>query len=201
MHREIAYDEVFDAQRHYRILLDSMARPGKINLLPKTVSSPPGGINAASALVGFALLNADTCFCAIGPDRGKIAHYLSLNTSSRPAAHEQADFIFLPALQEGRELQEAKKGSLSYPEEGATVVADAEEISSMHLDDSVGLTLKGPGVDGERKVYVRGLHPAVLEMLQAQNIEFPLGIDAILTDKEDRIFCIPRSNRFSYAEE
>lgn len=201
MHREIAYDEVFDAQKHYRIVLDSMARPGKINLLPPSISLPPAGMNTASALVGFALLNADVSFCTMGPDRDERAKYLSLNTASRSIGSDQADFIFLPVNQEGTELGQVKTGTLPYPEEGATVVVDADEISCTHMTGSIGVILKGPGVEGEKKVYVRGLQPSLLDMLKTQNMEFPLGIDAIITDKENRLFCIPRSNRFSYAAE
>lgn len=201
MHREITYDEVFDAQRHYRIVLDSMARPGKINLLPSSISLPPAGLNAASALVGFALLNADVSFCAVGPDREELATYFTMNTASSGVESERADFIFLPKRQEASGLGNIKTGTLSYPEEGATVVADADEISYTHLAGSLGVTLKGPGVEGEKKVYVKGLHPSLLDTLKAQNMEFPLGIDAIITDKENHVFCIPRSNRFSYAAE
>ena len=39
MQRETTYDPVFDAQEHYRLLLDAMARPGKINTLPRLILS------------------------------------------------------------------------------------------------------------------------------------------------------------------
>jgi len=45
MQREIQYDEIFDAQAHYRLLLDSMARPGKINVMPQLELTTPRGIH------------------------------------------------------------------------------------------------------------------------------------------------------------
>jgi len=197
MNREIQYDEVFDAQTHYRILLDSMARPGKINLLKAASVSSREGINHASVLVAFTLLNADTSFCVLGSDRNDISRYLLINTSSHPVPYPTADFIFLSGNREGKEIGEVKTGTLPYPEEGATLVIDTEEISDHPLDGSVEFTLKGPGVEGEKKIYVRGLNMELPEAVKEQNLEFPLGIDMILTDKDHRLICIPRSNRFS----
>ena len=43
MVREIRYDEVFDAQKHFRSLLDSMTRPGRISVLDAVpLDAPPG---------------------------------------------------------------------------------------------------------------------------------------------------------------
>ena len=56
MQTELNYDTVFDAQEHFRVLLDSMSRPGKINVLPAMDILPPDGLQHAAALTGFALL-------------------------------------------------------------------------------------------------------------------------------------------------
>jgi len=197
MNREIQYDEVFDAQQHYRLLLDSMARPGKINRLAAPIGAVPEGINEASVLTAFALLNADTSFCPLASNGKEIGDYLLLNTSSHPLPHTQADYIFLPGKGESRQIAELRVGSLSYPEEGATLVVDTEEISPDPLSGAVEFILKGPGVEGEKKVYVRGLQIDLPVRVREQNLEFPLGIDMILTDKHNHIICIPRSNLFS----
>ena len=59
MIRETAYDEIFDAQRHFRTLLDSMSRPGKINRFAPLALTPPEGFPRATTYVAFALLNAE----------------------------------------------------------------------------------------------------------------------------------------------
>ena len=199
MQREIQYDEVFDAQKHYRILLDSMARPGKINLLSLPGLTPPAGMHGAGVLTGFALLNADVGFAAFGPERDSITDYLILNTSGRPVGHALADFLFLPGEKEWSEIKELKVGTLSYPEDSATLVIAVKEISPLPIAEALSITLKGPGVEGEKKIYVRGLHHSIPETLQFLNLEFPLGLDAILTDEEDRIVCIPRTSKMLLA--
>ena len=198
MSREIVYDEVFDAQAHFRILLDSMARPGKINTLSINDIQPPAGIHRASVLVGFALLNADASFHVLGAETETITRYLILNTSGVPAEHTDADFLFMSGATNTPLVLEAKAGTLPYPEDSATLVIDTTTISAEPIPDALALTLRGPGVKEGKTVFVSGLNSLLLDAVREQNLEFPLGIDMILTDAQDRILCIPRSNRFSY---
>jgi alpha-D-ribose 1-methylphosphonate 5-triphosphate synthase subunit PhnH len=195
MHKETQYDEVFDAQRDYRLLLDCMARPGKVNSIPKPVWSAPEDLHTATALVAFALLNADVSFCITGPNADTLTPYIQINTGARTDTVENADFIFIPGVGSGAALASAKKGTLPYPEEGATMVVGvgallAEPPSG---DAALVLTLQGPGVDGTRTLGVSGLDPVLLEMRQECNEEFPIGVDLILCDPEQQIACIPRS--------
>lgn len=192
MQREIQYDEIFDAQEHYRLVLDSMARPGKINLMPKLELTTPGGIHTAGALVGFALLNSDVSFYVDGPAAGDVTLYLLVNSSARPAEIDEADFVYLDGTAAAENLYRLKTGTLPYPENSATVIAAVEELGG---ETGLMLTLSGPGVDGERQLAVSGLGTAFLEALVTINAEFPLGIDLVLTDPAGRIACIPRSSR------
>jgi alpha-D-ribose 1-methylphosphonate 5-triphosphate synthase subunit PhnH len=193
MHKEILYDDVFDAQQHYRLLLDCMARPGKINIMPEMELTAPSGIHAAGALVAFALLNADVSYYAEGPAAYEVGRYLLVNTSARPAAPGEADYVFMDGAMAAELLRQLKVGTLPYPEEGATVVAAVEGLGN----EGEGLTLhlSGPGVPGERILWVRGLERAFFEVLTDVNGEFPLGIDVILTDGERRVACVPRSSK------
>ena len=192
MQREIQYDEIFDAQAHYRLLLDSMARPGKINVMPTLELTTPQGIHAAGALVGFALLNSDVSFYVDGSSAEDVSLYLLVNTSARPAEAETADYVYLNGTADADILYRLKTGTLPYPESSATVIAAVEELGG---ETGLVLTLSGPGVDGERQLSVAGLNTALLEALVTINAEFPLGIDLMLTDPTGRIACIPRSNR------
>ncbi|HXB06949.1 MAG TPA: phosphonate C-P lyase system protein PhnH, partial [Puia sp.] len=176
MQRETVYDPVFDAQGHYRLLLDAMARPGKINTLPQLPLAPPPGLSAAAALTGFALLDQNASFCVEDGDAATV-RYLVVNTSSRPEGIANADFVFAAGTSPADLIPNMKKGSLSYPDEGATLILDVEELGSPALS----LTLSGPGIAGEKTFFVSGLNPALLEALQECNAEFPQGIDLILT--------------------
>lgn len=198
MQSEILYDEIFDAQEHFRLILDSMARPGKINVIPDLNIQPTDGINKASALIGFALLNTDASFCAIGELSESIAAYINLHTAADIVALQKADFVFVNGNQSDAFIADLKNGTLPYPEDSATIVLDVFNISIDETADSLQLNLKGPGIKTVETVYVTGLNHAILDAVKEQNFEFPLGIDLILTDKENNMICIPRSNDFKY---
>ena len=196
MQKEIQYDEVFDAQRHYRLILDSMARPGKISVLPEMELTAPNGIHAAGALVGFALLNADVSYYVEGPSAYEVSHYLLVNTSARPEVKEEADYIFVDSSVPADLLQQLKVGTLPYPEDSATVVVAVNGLANE--GDGIILLLTGPGILGERKLCVAGPDRAFFETIGMINGEFPLGIDVILTDADRRVACIPRSTKVKF---
>jgi alpha-D-ribose 1-methylphosphonate 5-triphosphate synthase subunit PhnH len=196
MRREINYDEVFDAQQQFRLLLDSMAHPGKINLLPDMDIVPPTGLNKGGALIAFALLNTDVSFHASGANSEEISSYIALNTASQPISVNDADFIFISGLHHEGILFGAKTGNLPYPEESATFVIDVEIMSPEAIDDAVLIILKGPGIKTEERVYIKGIDADLLAAVKEQNTEFPLGIDLMITDRQNRVICIPRSNQF-----
>ena len=242
MQRETTYDPVFDAQEHYRLLLDAMARPGKINTLPRLILSVPAGatpnqgpaaqpgsgahpdaaafsdaaasgsapqprsgtLTDAAALVGFALLNADVRFFVDGAGSDVATRYLLVNTSGRPASLEEADFVFASGLASAALVEAMKKGSLPYPEEGATLVLSVAALSAeasqgaTEASQILALTLQGPGINGKKTFFVRGLSARLLEALQQSNVEFPLGVDLILTDGDGHVACIPRSSAFRW---
>jgi alpha-D-ribose 1-methylphosphonate 5-triphosphate synthase subunit PhnH len=198
MHREIVYDPVFDAQRHYRQLLDCMSRPGKLNRLDKMDLQVPNGIHEGAALVAFALLNADVTFFAAGPDADHINAYLKTQTFGRPAPAGEADFLFLPSA-DALWINQAKRGTLPYPEEGATLVLSVDALLSEVELPARGLTLalSGPGIEKERQLSVAGLSKEFFIAWTACNQEFPLGVDLILADPQGRIGALPRSTQIN----
>lgn len=200
MQTELNYDIVFDAQEHFRLLLDSMARPGKINTFPMLEIFPPDGMNQGAALTGFALLNPDVTFYIAGENAEDAAEYLLINTAAQQAEMSVADYVFVPQDYFGGEFYDARIGVPAYPEDSATFVISCELISDNPHGNSHQFTLKGPGVDGEAEVYVSGISAELLEFVKEQNSEYPLGIDLIITDNYNNLLCIPRSNRFEYNE-
>ncbi len=202
MQRETSYDQVFDAQEHYRLLLDAMARPGTINVLPRMSLTTPQGLTEAAALVGFALLNADVSFYADGEAADVVTRYLVVNTAASPETPEKADFVFAAGKASAALVTDMKKGTLPYPDEGATLVASVEALASeaqaLGGKSYLALTLEGPGIRGKRTFFVTGLNSELVAGLQQCNEEFPLGIDLILTDPGHRIACIPRSSRVEW---
>lgn len=196
MQRELTYDPVFDAQTHYRLLLDAMARPGELRRIPVLEVTPPSILRPAAALVGFALLNADVSFYAGGP----VADYLRENTDAIVAEPMDADFLFLQGTDPAVLVDEAKIGTLPYPEGGATLVLSVDALSAGAPASRGGglvVTLTGPGIARENTLHIAGLNADVLDSVRRQNLEFPLGVDVILADAGGNIACIPRSSRIN----
>ena len=129
MQTELNYDIVFDAQEHFRLLLDSMSRPGKINTFPATEIFPPEGLNRGAALTGFALLNPDATYFISGDNAENIAGYLLINTAAQQAEISTADYVFIPQGYFDETLSEARTGMPTYPEDSATFIIDCELIS------------------------------------------------------------------------
>jgi alpha-D-ribose 1-methylphosphonate 5-triphosphate synthase subunit PhnH len=198
MVREVRYDEVFDAQKHFRSLLDSMARPGKINRLDPVPLDTPPGLNAATALIAFSLMDADSTFDVINM-AGAEAGYLAANTNAQRTETARAHFIFAGGIETADFLDEADCGTLLYPDTSATVILQVANAAAEALSSGLRLTLEGPGIDGKACLHIAGLNEDVLLALQARNAEFPMGLDTILTFADHVgnpcVVCLPRTTR------
>ncbi|MGH8019553.1 MAG: phosphonate C-P lyase system protein PhnH [Opitutaceae bacterium] len=197
MIRETTYDDVFDAQRHFRTVLDAMARPGKINRLACVSLTPPPSLGRGAACVAFALLNADVAYHLAGFG-GEEVEYLRVNTSSRVASADAADFLFLFGTGEDAPIRAAKVGAPAYPETSATAIIQVGQIGKSSATRGLQLTLQGPGVETHEIVFVTGLDASHLEALREKNAEFPLGVDAILVSADDCILCLPRTTKVEW---
>jgi alpha-D-ribose 1-methylphosphonate 5-triphosphate synthase subunit PhnH len=196
---EKSFDRVFDAQQVFRCILDAMARPGKVNLLPVTGLCPPGGWCSRVAAVAFTLLDREVAFCVLGGETEEITNYLAVNTGSRPVQVEAADFIIAPGREAIPGLALAGRGTLEHPDGGATVIIIIDEIlfdgeipaASEHR--GLAVTLSGPGIPGHRRLLFRGLHPSYLEHFKVLNREYPQGVDWIIVAGDGRVACLPRT--------
>lgn len=193
MIKEINYNEVFDSQRHFRAILDCMARPGKINNIADVDLNVPNQINKASALIGFTLLSSESKFFVVENNEA-INGYLTANTLAHPSDINFADFVFLNGNINENELELIKTGQLEYPEDSATVVVDLDQVSDQNMPDSIPIVISGPGVVDLKTLFIKGTSKKILLDLIGLNEEFPLGVDIILTDREGHILCIPRTS-------
>ena len=180
-----AYDRVFDAQKHYRTLLQCTAQPGTIGLLDDVALKIPSPLNHATALIALALFSGDTGFYLAQGEEPAL-QFIQRETAAQPATAECADFLIFSDLNRSEArwldcLRQARLGSLVYPDLGATVVFQVVAISSVPLPGSLRLTLTGPGIELKTVVFVLGTPEAIFESLREQNAEFPLGVDAFLT--------------------
>jgi alpha-D-ribose 1-methylphosphonate 5-triphosphate synthase subunit PhnH len=188
---ESVSDQVFTSQRFYRLLLDAMARPGKIVTLPKLEIEPPEGLSWPIAGLAFTLLDQETTF-AVLPNEQSWNRYLCLNTGSRQAAVSGAEFIIIDGRVDLPELLTVNRGDLLFPDRGATLMVMASAVGDAGAD--IRLTLQGPGIPGQKDLSLSGLCVSNLERVQTLNREFPLGVDLMISDNAGALVCIPRSS-------
>jgi alpha-D-ribose 1-methylphosphonate 5-triphosphate synthase subunit PhnH len=195
------YDQVFDAQKHYRTLLQCTARPGTIGQLDDVLLDIPPRLNRAAALLALTLLSADSTFYLAGDDE-VAASFLRRETLAQPAVPEQADFLFLTSPDRSEELRRARPGSLAYPEQGATAVLQVAALSPAPMKGALRLALTGPGIETETAVFVLGAPESLFEILRERNAEFPLGIDCYLTcdslSAGPCVLALPRTTRIAW---
>lgn len=110
-------------------------------------------------------------------------------TGARRAAVEKADYVFAPLGSETdvAELSRLCIGTLSYPDEAATLIAPAI------IGTGQALRLTGPGIKGEVFLRIGGVHPSFWAM-RAMAIRYPLGWELYLVDG-DRLVGVPRTTK------
>lgn len=197
--REVNYDEVRHAQSHFRKVLDSMARPGKVNELESVDIYRPQVISRSALYVSLALMNGDVSFWESQSDEA-LAAFLSVNAGCSASDVESADFLLLKGVEKPDLLERVKEGLLTYPDLGATLILDVVAVSEQPLDEAMSLEIGGPGVKGSKRIWIRGLDAAWISALLEKNAEFPLGVDTVLAfdgaDGVARVCCLPRSALF-----
>ncbi|MBF0506709.1 MAG: phosphonate C-P lyase system protein PhnH [Nitrospirae bacterium] len=188
------------AQITYRIILQSMGHPGKIYQLPGGWVNGQGagdtrtGCGKADGLMSvlLTLLDHEVTFFLLGSSANCFEDKIFELTRSTVSDIVSADFIIVPEGKSGGEVLKARRGSLDYPDAGATVLYIIDSL----VDRSNGkgrILLKGPGIKDGLEISVSGPMKDEFLCIKEANAEFPLGIDCIFIDKFDRIMCIPRS--------
>jgi alpha-D-ribose 1-methylphosphonate 5-triphosphate synthase subunit PhnH len=183
-------DDSKTTQLAFRILLEVMAHPGEIHALPTT--GPEQGL----PLLAQTLLDHEVGFAVIGPDCDLLASTLEDLTRSRRTEACAADFIFVTHGSSGGGILEANRGTLDYPDRGATVIYLVEWLGAEEPTrrGGVRIRLEGPGIREDTGLRITGLEKDEMINLKKVNQEFPLGVDCFLLDRGDRIVGIPRSN-------
>jgi alpha-D-ribose 1-methylphosphonate 5-triphosphate synthase subunit PhnH len=199
---------VHASQRTFRSLLDSLANPGKVLYLHE-----PAAVAAGAGVVALALADIDTPVAIVGDE--ELAAEVSESTRAPLVPVSEARLVGL--VQPTAELvRQCPKGSALAPELGAKVgmactrlAADPQRAGEQLTGGqsagtaqaalglggvgNVVLQLRGPGVDGTRRVLVEGAGRELFEALSGANSAFPVGIDTWLVDKEGRLVGLPRS--------
>jgi alpha-D-ribose 1-methylphosphonate 5-triphosphate synthase subunit PhnH len=138
------------------------------------------------------LVDQEVTFAVAGNDGERLKREIAKATGSRAVGVEDADFVVVPSGDSDGAVIRAKRGSLEYPDAGATIIYLVDDLDDKTGGDPVCL-LKGPGIEHEISPSITGLSRNELILLRESNAEYPLGVDALFLDRAGRVLCIPRS--------
>jgi alpha-D-ribose 1-methylphosphonate 5-triphosphate synthase subunit PhnH len=175
---EARFDPVFAVHGLLRRVLDATARPGLVvDLGELALTVPPPRLRPACALL-LSLMDDEVSFHVLGPDAERIRTYLRFNTGARATVLADADFVLVTAS--GLPWPDA-------PREGATVVCVPDSLSNSPAVADVVLRLQGPGIPGERRLFIEGL--------RRDDLAVAPGIELWLAAAAGSLAVITRSTR------
>jgi alpha-D-ribose 1-methylphosphonate 5-triphosphate synthase subunit PhnH len=180
-------------QQAFRTIMRAMSYPGTIHRLANHDSRKIGATSLQ--LVAETLFDQDVAFCVIG-DHGtrELEDILCKRTNSTVTELSIADFIIVTKGASTGKLLSAKTGIPEYPDRSATVLFSIESLADGSASDFL-VRLTGPGILGDKYIQIQGLDNEELCHLRELNSGYPLGVDSIFLDQQDRIMCIPRSTK------
>ena len=185
MHR----DTIINDHAAFRVLLRAMSRPGSVCRLPRQREA--SGRHGVLAGMLRCLMDHEVTHYVADDESGNLSREILRITGSSRAAVDTADFLVFPTGTSRDALAKARRGTLEYPDNGASLVFLVEQLG----ETGGKAEMHGPGIDGTVRPLISGLAEAELGMLREANAEFPLGLDALFLDAKGRIMCIPRSTR------
>jgi phosphonate C-P lyase system protein PhnH len=120
---------------------------------------------------------------------------LAQRTGAHSTNWEQADFVFIAGGTSAGRAATAKRGSLAYPDEGATLVYCVPALTEAGTEEKAHqrTRLSGPGIEHPGSPGLAGLSMAEYDLLQAVNADYPIGVDAFVVQGNQYIMGLPRS--------
>ena len=125
------FDETFDSQKIFRIILDTMANPTRklsvAEFIPKLFGEEPAMLSVA-----MTLLDNEVSFFT---DQKKLSENIALLTHATEVKAENADYIFITNPDNVvKAVKMAKIGTLSDPHRSATIIIKCREMESESFD-------------------------------------------------------------------
>lgn len=190
------FDTCFNSQRIFRMVLDSMSRPGKVNNINNSPKETDVYEYDSLLKVLITLLDNEVSFNMSPKMSEKFNKDVTNYTGSKISEIQLSDFYIARGDDTNDEISVLKNGSLVFPDESCTIVMAVNEIykdESSYNQNSIKLKLMGPGIKDCSFVAMDGLNVQNIELIKQKNIEYPLGVDAILVDVHGNVLCLPRT--------
>jgi len=174
------------SQAVFRVLLESLARPGRVFQLPAMgAEAGPGIVPLALAVIGSKVAVAGS---------PSWQERICRATGAQPVGLEEANLVAIYGTAEALTISRLQRGSAAAPEDGAKVGLACRALSQGGPGETA-IELTGPGVPGRTRLGVDGVAPEVFDALRAANARFPAGVDVWLVDERGQVAGLPRSAR------
>lgn len=185
--------EIFRHQRNFRVLLQAMARPGRLRRIE--VGDLPSPVWA----IAECLLDSQVSHSLAGSHPEEIPpDGFSAATGSRAAGVPEADFVFVFDPPAASVIRAARRGEAESPEAAATLVFS---LRLRRPDPAARLRVRlaGPGIAAPEGIApeMPGIPLEVFTALAEVNADYPLGVDAIFLLPNGELMCLPRSTRIT----
>lgn len=189
-------DEILASQHIFRVVLDALSRPGSVRSIVqhpqlRTVETPahPGVMSILIALMDHEVtLGFDRNFAAEDVS-ALMRRWLAVPTTDAT----EADFVICELPGAEPDFPELlKRGSLDYPNDGATLVVEVDTLQASAGDE---WELTGPGIETSQRLT---LPAGSVEFMNARGraVEgYPPGIDLVFVDESLNIVGLPRTTR------
>jgi alpha-D-ribose 1-methylphosphonate 5-triphosphate synthase subunit PhnH len=174
--------DTFTSQAIFRLLLETMSRPGHVGRLPVA------GLGAAA--IPLALADVETTVAVRGNDL--LRQHVVRATGAALAAWEDAELVACCDEADAAAISLLCRGSALSPELGAKVGISCRTLHPGRPGD-ITLSLSGPGVPGSVVLGVDGVARDVVGALGDANRHYPAGIDVWLIDDAGQMAGLPRS--------
>ena len=183
-------DPVGDGQASFRVILDAMAHPGRIETLPVGLAAaPPAPLGVAAAAIALTLCDIDTPIWLDAPLTAA-SPYLAFHCGAPAAASPvHARFAFAANAAALPPLESFALGSDEYPDRSTTFVVEVAGLVAGR-----GMRLTGPGIREEALLSVAGLPARLWEERAALAELLPRGLDIILVSGT-QLAALPRWTR------
>jgi alpha-D-ribose 1-methylphosphonate 5-triphosphate synthase subunit PhnH len=182
-----SFDTVFDSQKVFRMILEAMSNPARVVNISEYAAKLSGG-HPAFLAVAMTLLDNEVSFNTCEND--VLSDEIASLTLARRDEIESADFVFVSYQDDIKNAMENMKCvTLSDPHKSATAVI-------RNVDCPAGrVKLSGPGIDGHITVHVTQTVKHAVLLRDAQNYEYPQGIDMLFVSNNGELLAIPRLTR------
>lgn len=178
---------VHTTQAVYRQLINAMSRPGHTEVITEEVKNY-SDFSDAALLISMTLFDNEISF--FSRDKTMLKELKVLTGGIPNKDYTTADFIVLKEADLKEEyFTEVMQGILISPEKSATLIIEANRIG-----EGSEYRLSGPGIKDTTDVKL-SLESRWVELRNEICKEFPLGIDLILTDKNNNVVMIPRTSK------